>query len=251
MTERPQAADVKAGTEGAAPAAAPASPPPRRSPGHRGTDIRDTVAEMAARAQEISQEAGSRMAGAMRDVINAAAGLAGFSIDSARDLVQYMVRRGQMTAEEAEKLLKEAEEAQPARGTTAAGAAAGPRPAAKPETPKAPEPVARAAEPPVRAAEPARAEPAPVKSPVVQHATEEPDGYGPPAREAKPAAKAAAKDTKPAPKAAAAPAKPAAKGATKVPQKPGKAAAKPAAKAAAKPAAKAGAKTAKKGGKKR
>ena len=35
--------------------------PARRGPGHRGTDVRDTVAEMAARAHEISQEAGSKM----------------------------------------------------------------------------------------------------------------------------------------------------------------------------------------------
>ena len=62
------------------PAAAetPATPtPPRRSPGHRGQDVRDTVAEMAARAHEISLEAGSKMAAAMKDVINAAAGLTG------------------------------------------------------------------------------------------------------------------------------------------------------------------------------
>jgi hypothetical protein len=91
---------------------APAAPvAPRRSPGHRGQDVRDTVAEMAARAHEISLEAGSKMAAAMKDVINAAAGLTGFAIESARDLVQYMVRRGQMTQDEADKLIREAEEA--------------------------------------------------------------------------------------------------------------------------------------------
>ena len=88
----------------------PAPPPPRR-PGHRGADVRDTVAEMAAKAQEISLEAGSKMAAAMKDVISAAAGLAGFAVESARDLVQYMVRRGQMTQDEADKLIREAEEA--------------------------------------------------------------------------------------------------------------------------------------------
>ena len=66
---------------------------------------------MAARAHEISLEAGSKMAAAMKDVINAAAGLTGFAIESARDLVQYMVRRGQMTQDEADKLIREAEEA--------------------------------------------------------------------------------------------------------------------------------------------
>jgi hypothetical protein len=73
--------------------------------------MRDTVAEMAERAQLISQEAGSKIAGAMKDVSAAAAGLAGFAIESARDLVQYMVRRGQMTQEEADRIIRDAEEA--------------------------------------------------------------------------------------------------------------------------------------------
>ena len=73
--------------------------------------MRDTVAEMAERAQLISQEAGSKVSAAMKDVISAAAGLAGFAIESARDLVQYMVRRGQMTQEEADKLIRQAEDA--------------------------------------------------------------------------------------------------------------------------------------------
>ena len=90
---------------------APAPPAPRRGPGHRGADMRDTVAEMAERAQLISQEAGSKVSSAMKDVISAAAGLAGFAIESARDLVQYMVRRGQMTQEEADRLIREAEDA--------------------------------------------------------------------------------------------------------------------------------------------
>ena len=41
---------------------APAPVPPKRSPGHRGADVKDTVAEMAAKAHEISLEAGSKMA---------------------------------------------------------------------------------------------------------------------------------------------------------------------------------------------
>jgi polyhydroxyalkanoate synthesis regulator phasin len=69
------------------------------------------MAEMAAKAHEISLEAGSKMASAMRDVIGAAAGISAFAIESARDLVNYMVRRGQMTQEEATKLLREVEEA--------------------------------------------------------------------------------------------------------------------------------------------
>jgi polyhydroxyalkanoate synthesis regulator phasin len=97
------------GTPGAP--GAPGAPPipPRRSPGHRGADVKDTVAEMAAKAHEISLEAGSKMAAAMKDVVGAAAGLTGLVLESARDLLQYMVRRGQMTQEEADKLMREVE----------------------------------------------------------------------------------------------------------------------------------------------
>ena len=105
--------------------------------------MRDTVAEMTARAHEISLEAGSKMAGAMRDVIGAAAGLTGFAVESARDLVQYMVRRGQMTQDEADKLIREVEEHQgkrkpaaPSRPATPAKSAAT-KPAAKHSAPKA------------------------------------------------------------------------------------------------------------------
>jgi hypothetical protein len=108
MVEKPQPTDEST----VAPAGqATTAPGPRRGPGHRGADMRDTVAEMAERAQLISQEAGSKIAGAMKDVIAAAAGLAGFAIESARDLVQYMVRRGQMTQEEADRIIRDAEEA--------------------------------------------------------------------------------------------------------------------------------------------
>jgi hypothetical protein len=64
---------------------------------------------MAAKAHEISLEAGSKMAAAMKDVVGAAAGLTGLVLQSARDLLQYMVRRGQMTQEEADKLMREVE----------------------------------------------------------------------------------------------------------------------------------------------
>jgi len=72
-------------------------------------DARDAIAELTERAQEISLEAGSKVSAAMKDVISAAVGIAGFAVESARDLVQYMVRRGQMTPEEGDKLLREAE----------------------------------------------------------------------------------------------------------------------------------------------
>jgi hypothetical protein len=76
---------------------------------------------MAAKAHEISLEAGSKMAAAMKDVVNAAAGLSGFVIESARDLVQYMVRRGQMTQEEADKHSPGRGASAKTQGVTAAG----------------------------------------------------------------------------------------------------------------------------------
>ncbi len=115
---------------------AAAPPPPRRHPGHRGQDVRDAVAEMAAKAAEISMEAGSKMAAAMKDVINAAAGLTGFAIESARDVVQFMVRRGQMTQDEADKLLHGVEEAYNKKHKGAKPAVKAPEPAPKPAAPK-------------------------------------------------------------------------------------------------------------------
>lgn len=129
-------------------------PPPKRSPGHRGQDVRDTVAELAARAHEISLEAGSKMSGALRDVIGAAAGLTAFAVESARDLVQYMVRRGQMTQEEADKLIREAEEASSKRGKA-------PRPEAVRRPEPKPKPAAKAKAPAAKKA--AARKPAPKK----------------------------------------------------------------------------------------
>jgi hypothetical protein len=176
-----------------------APPPPKRSPGHRGADVKDTVAEMAAKAHEISLEAGSKMAAAMKDVVNAAAGLSGFVIESARDLVQYMVRRGQMTQEEADKLIRQVEEHQPKRK------AAPPPPLPKAST--APRPAHTPVHAPTHP--PAHAHP---KAAPAKHAAK-------PAKAAKSASKPAAKKAAPAKKAPAkkaapkksAPKKPAAK----------------------------------------
>ena len=197
---------------------APAAPVVRRSPGHRGQDVRDTVAEMAARAHEISLEAGSKMAAAMKDVINAAAGLTGFAIESARDLVQYMVRRGQMTQEEADKLIREAEEAhgkRPGAVTAKPSYVAPDHAAAKAQ---------RAAEKSAAAAAAAAALPPAPAKPVVAASAPAPA----PAVAKAPAAKAPAVKAPAAKKAAAAPKKPApAKGAVKRPAV-AKASAKPA-----------------------
>jgi len=97
--------------ENSTPAASPAPVATPRRPGHRGMDPRETVAELTAKAHEISQSAGSKVAAAMKEVIGAAAGLTGFAVESARDLIQYMVRRGQMTQIEGDKLLREVEAA--------------------------------------------------------------------------------------------------------------------------------------------
>jgi hypothetical protein len=153
MTEKVPTTETKASpAEGATPVAgAPATvpPAPRRGPGHRGADVRDTVAEMTEKAQQLSLEAGSKVSGAMKDVIYAAAGMTGFAIESARDLLQYMVRRGQMRNEEAEKLLREVEEAHATRKPGTPHPA--PRPAApytaKPATPVAPPPSFKAPQP--------------------------------------------------------------------------------------------------------
>lgn len=195
---------------------APATPP-KRSPGHRGADVKDTVAEMAAKAHEISLEAGSKMAAAMKDVVNAAAGLSEFVLESARDLVQYMVRRGQMTQEEADKLIRQVEEHQPKRRPVSPPAASAKRGAATPTSHK-------------------------THHAPAAHLRHKPARPAAKASRAKPAAKAAHKSAaKPASKKAA---KPAAKAPAKKPAAKKPAVKKPAAKkpASKKPAAKKAAK---------
>lgn len=113
MVENSQ--DPAAEGENAASAASAPPTPPARRPGHRGMDPRETLAELTAKAHEISQHAGTKVGAAMKDVIGAAAGLTGFAVESARDLIQYMVRRGQMTQTEGDKLLREVEAAHPTK----------------------------------------------------------------------------------------------------------------------------------------
>jgi hypothetical protein len=191
MVDKPLTAETTAPADAGSPAVPVA---PRRPPGHRSTDVRDTVAEMAARAQEISQEAGSKVAAAMKDVIGAAAGLAGFAIESARDLVQYMVRRGQMTQEEADKLMREAEEAYAKKKPVA------------PRVADAPKLVARAAE--HHAVPPRKPAPLVAKKPVK---AAKPAKLAKPAKSAKSVKSAPKKASKPASAASRSKAKPAAK----------------------------------------
>jgi hypothetical protein len=213
-------AETDKAPEPVAPVAADGSAPtpPKRSPGHRGADVKDTVAEMAAKAHEISLEAGSKMAAAMKDVVNAAAGLSGFVIESARDLVQYMVRRGQMTQEEADKLIRQVEEHQPKRK-----AAPPPPPPKAAHAPVKPvhTPSHATSHAPSHAVSVSHAKPAPAKHAAAKHAPAKPAHKA----VSKPVAKKAAKPApkKAAPKKAvpkkAAPRKPA-------PKKPAKKAAK-------------------------
>ncbi|MEP6729501.1 MAG: hypothetical protein ABJE10_02630 [bacterium] len=196
---------------------------PRRGPGHRGADMRDTVAEMAERAQLISQEAGSKVSSAMKDVISAAAGLAGFAIESARDLVQYMVRRGQMTQEEADKLIREAEDAHSKKPASEKGRPTASKIAAEKAA------IDKAARDAANAAAMLNAPP------------QRPGAFSLRTGGPRPVVKPAAPAPPPAPPVkAAAPPPPAPKPAAKAPAKPApKTVAKPAAKAPAKPAAKA------------
>jgi polyhydroxyalkanoate synthesis regulator phasin len=204
MVDKPQAADAK--VSDLPPATPPIQPPaPRRGPGHRSTDARDTVAEMALRAQEISQEAGSKIATAIKDVINAAAGLAGFTIESARDIVQYMVRRGQMAQEEADRIIREAEEAHGKRKATGKPVVPAPAPA--------PAPAPMFSPPAIKKPTPA---PAPVAIPAEKPATQ--------AAPAKPAAAKPAKTAHPAHAAS----RPAAKKSTTAASRPKASAKKPA-----------------------
>jgi polyhydroxyalkanoate synthesis regulator phasin len=150
--------------------------PPKRSPGHRGADVKDTVAEMAAKAHEISLEAGSKMAAAMKDVVGAAAGLTGFVVESARDLLQYMVRRGQMTQDEADKLMREVEASHSKRKPFTPPAPVAVKPAPKVESPSAhashPAPIVKHA--PAHAAKPAVKHATATKKPTAKKTTMKP-----------------------------------------------------------------------------
>jgi polyhydroxyalkanoate synthesis regulator phasin len=147
--------------------------PPKRSPGHRGADVKDTVAEMAAKAHEISLEAGSKMAAAMKDVVGAAAGLTGLVLESARDLLQYMVRRGQMTQDEADKLMREVEASHAKRKPYAAPASVAAKTAPKVQASHSAH-VAKHAPPPTKHAAKPAARHAAARKPVAKKTTMKP-----------------------------------------------------------------------------
>ena len=264
MAETPEVVESR----GAVGEEAPAAPVARRSPGHRAMDVREAMAELTLRAHEIGAEAGNKMAGAMRDVIGAAAGFATFAIESARDLVQYMVRRGQMSQDEADRLLRDAEAAiakrprieSPAEAPRAQKAAPAvddrmpARPAPKTTGAPAAAPAAHETGRSPARSEAAKAEPARAERSKGEAATASPSRTAPAkaaptkAAPAKSAPAKAATRGAAAPKPAAKAAKPAAKShatAEKAVAKPAKATAKAAPKTAGKSAARAPVKAAK------
>ena len=172
MPDREKPAAVATPT---APAPALATPPipPKRSPGHRGADVKDTVAEMAAKAHEISLEAGSKMAAAMKDVVGAAAGLTGLVLESARDLLQYMVRRGQMTQDEADKLMREVEASHAKRKPFTPPASAALKSARKADSSHS-APIAKHASAPVKHVAKPAAKHAPARKPTAKKPTMKP-----------------------------------------------------------------------------
>jgi hypothetical protein len=248
--------------------AAPVAAPIKRSPGHRGTDIRDTVAEMTARANEIQFEAGSKMANALRNIVRAAIADTELSLESTRDVVDYFRRRALMSTEDAQGLLDEVGEYASKRKpveTASAKPAPGKPTAAKvqplaslaealalPVTPSEGTGRPTAGPPTISSPAPAQvkvAPPSPIPEPTVIPLSQTSIAKGakvtPKAAEkaapAKPAAKVETKAAAPAkaaaPVKAAAPAKPAAKtAAAKAPA--AKTPAKAAAKTPVKPAAK-------------
>ena len=179
--EKPAVATPTAPAPAVGTATVPPVIPPRRSPGHRGADVKDTVAEMAAKAHEISLEAGSKMAAAMKDVVGAAAGLTGLVLESARDLLQYMVRRGQMTQEEADKLMREVEASHSKRKPfTPPGSAA--KTAPKVETTHAPVVQRHHTPAPIKHAPKPAAKHAPAKKPAAKKPTMKPAAKKHPAK---------------------------------------------------------------------
>jgi hypothetical protein len=79
--------------------------------GPSDADRERVLAELTERARAISEDATTRIATAMREVLAASTGVAGFALGSARDLAHFMVRRGQMSQEDSDRLIHEAEEA--------------------------------------------------------------------------------------------------------------------------------------------
>jgi Mn-containing catalase len=129
---------------------------------------------MAAKAHEISLEAGSKMAAAMKDVVGAAAGLTGLVLESARDLLQYMVRRGQMTQDEADKLMREVEASHAKRKPFTPPASAALKSATRSEASHSSAPIAKHAPATVKHVAKPAAKHAPARKPTAKKTTMKP-----------------------------------------------------------------------------
>lgn len=82
--------------------------PPRRSEAQRA-EASQALAELTERARDIAQRASSALVAAFKDVVADPATAGELSVESTRDLVQYLQRRGQLTPEDAERLIRSAE----------------------------------------------------------------------------------------------------------------------------------------------
>jgi hypothetical protein len=138
------------------PDAAPegAGPDPEVTP----ETLAEQAAALAERGRAIEADSRGRFTAALRELVVSAAGFTGFAVETVRDVVQFLVRRGQIPPAEGERLLREAAGRQ---GATAAATAspAAPPPRAKRARKRAAAaaPVDAPAEVPTQGARPARA----------------------------------------------------------------------------------------------
>lgn len=130
--------------------------PSRRSEAQRAESIQ-AVAELTERAREIARDASTALVSAFKDVVADPATAGELSVESTRDLVQYLQRRGQITADDAERLIRSAEsmvQRRPARSAKPSKDVKPARAATPAKSVKAV--VAKSARPKAPAAKPAR-----------------------------------------------------------------------------------------------
>jgi hypothetical protein len=99
---------VTHGPASGAPAPAALTPSQRRSEAQQA-EARDSLAELLERSRAIARQASSTLVSAFKDAMADPAVAGGFAVESARDLVQYLLRRGELTPGDADRLLKAAE----------------------------------------------------------------------------------------------------------------------------------------------
>jgi len=182
---------VAPGATSAAPALL-AQPQRRGEAGH--AESRDSLNELLERSRAIARQAATTLVTAFKEVMADPAVAGGFAVESARDLVQYLLRRGELSPADAERLLKVAESSAQ-RSPAKRVAPAKPVPA-KP-IPAKPAPTKPVAAKPV-AAKPVATKPVATKPVAVKAGPAKPAVKASPAKRA---AKPAAAARKPAPAA--------------------------------------------------